>query len=393
MTNREIEEYKMQRELEIKRIIITIFVVLLIIAAIVIFSLYIAKADFRNWVDMNVLRKDIKFENVSTIDLNTDKNNQIFCYHNYICILKEKNLTLYNSGGTKDTEISIDINTAIFDSNEKYLAVAEKNGQDFCIILDRTFLWKEKVDGEILQIHINKNGYVALITTDTTYKSIITLYSPEGKRLLKNYLASTRVIDVDISNDNNYVAFAEIDSSGTLISSNVKVISVEKAQSNPEEAIIYTYNAPGSKMITKIEYQDKNQLVCMYDDSIDIIKGEEESNLISIDNNITFASIKLNNNIAYLGEETSGLFNYNSVLTIENVSNNHKNTYNFEEVAKEMYTYGNVIGINMGTEIYFVNTSGILIKKYTSNQEITNVVLSNNLGLIIYKDRIEIINL
>ena len=58
-----------------------------------------------------------------------------------------------------------------------------------------------------------------------------------------------------------------------------------------------------------------------------------------------------------------------------------------------MYTYGNIIGVNIGTEIYFVNTNGMLIKKYTSNQEITNVVMSNNLAIVIYKDRIEIINL
>ena len=58
-----------------------------------------------------------------------------------------------------------------------------------------------------------------------------------------------------------------------------------------------------------------------------------------------------------------------------------------------MYAYGNVIGINIGTEVYFVNTSGILIKEYISNQEITNVIMSNQIALAVYKDRIEIINL
>ena len=58
-----------------------------------------------------------------------------------------------------------------------------------------------------------------------------------------------------------------------------------------------------------------------------------------------------------------------------------------------MYTTGNVIGINIGTEIYFIKTNGMLIKKYTSNQEITNVMITNNIAIIIYKDRIEVINL
>ena len=393
MAIKSMEEFNIQRELQIRKIIITVFVILIIVAVIVLFSLYISKMEFRRWVDTNIFRKEVASTSVPTIDLKTDKNNQIYCYSNYICLLNDKNLSIYNSQGIKDTDISIDINTAIFDSRDKYLALAEKNGQDFCVILDKTFLWKEKTDGEILQIHINKNGYVVLVTTDTTYKSIITLYNPEGKEVLKNYLSSTRVVDVDISNDNNYIAIAELDSSGTLISSILKVISVEKAKTSSEEAIVYTYNAPVSKMLTKIKYQDKNSLVCMYDDSIGIIKNEEESNVISIDNNITFASVNLNNNIAYIREETNGLFNYNSNLIIVNTSNNHENVYHLDEVAKEMYAYGNVIGINIGTEIYFINTNGMLIKKYTSNQEITNLVISNDIAIIIYKDRVEIIDL
>ena len=43
--------------------------------------------------------------------------------------------------------------------------------------------------------------------------------------------------------------------------------------------------------------------------------------------------------------------------------------------------------------MYFVRTNGLLLKKYISNQEITNVMMANNLAIIIYKDRIEIIDL
>ena len=369
-----------------------LFVVIVIAGVSTLIYFYISRIEFRKWVDINVLRKDISTDDVPTIDLHAEKNNQIFCYSNYISILKDKNLSLYNSNGMKETEISIDINTAIFVSNDKYLLVAEKNGQNFCIILDKTFLWKEKIDGEISKAYINKNGYVGIVTTDTTYKSIITLYSPEGKQILR-YLSSTRAIDIAISNDNNYIAFAELDTSGTLINSSVKVISVEKAKINSEEAIVYTYNSDTSKMITKIKYQEKNGLICMFDKSVDIIRDENVSSLIDINNNITFTSGNLNNHIAYIKEETSGLFNYNSNLIIKNTTNNHETIYHFDEIAKEMYTYGNIIGINVGTEIYFINTNGMLLKKYNSNQEITNVILSNNVAIVVYKDRVEVINL
>ena len=386
------EEEKIIRELNIRKIVMIIIIGIIAVAVIGIFSLYIAEEDFRKWVDISILRKDVTSENVATIDLNVDKNNQIYCYNKYICILNEKNLKLYNQSGENITDISVDINTAIF-SNDKYLAIAEKNGQEFCVITDKTYSWRQKVDGEILQVNINKNGYVALITTDTTYKSIITVYDQDGKQVMRNFLGSSRVTDITISNDNKFVAYAELDTSGTLIKSSVKIISIEKAQAKSEDFIVYEKEADTSKMIIKVQYQEKNNLICVYDDSINIIKDYKESEMLKNTDEITFVSGNLNNGIAYIKEKRNGIFDYSSTLEIINSSNNQEYTYSFDEIAKEMYTYGNIIGVNIGTEIYFVNTNGMLIKKYTSNQEITNVVMSNNLAIVIYKDRIEIINL
>ena len=387
------DEEKYQRELNIRKIVITSIIAIFLIAIIVIFSLYIAEEGFRKWVDVNVLRKDIASENVASIDLNVDKNNQIFCYNKYICILNEKNLKLYNQSGENITDISVDINTALFSSSDKYLAIAEKNGQEFCVITDKSYSWRQKVDGEILQIYINKNGYVALVTTDTTYKSIITVYDQTGKQLMRNFLSTTRVIDVTISNDNKNVAFAEMDTSGTLIKSSVKIISIEKAQTKSDESIIYSKEAATSKMILKVQYQDKNDLVCVYDDGINIVKDGKETEVLSKEDGITFMSGILNNNIAYIKEEQVGAFESTSKLSIVNPLNGQTSTYNFDEIAKEMYTNGNVIGVNIGTEMYFIGTNGMLIKKYTSNQEITNVMITKGLAIIIYKDRIEIVNL
>ena len=380
------------RKITAKRIILIIILILILLSTIVTFSMYIANEDFRNWIDINLLRKSISTQDVYSIDLEADKPNQIYCYDRYICTLKDKNLKLYNQTGQNITQVPVNINTAIFSANNKYLAIAEKGGQEICVILDKMYLWNNSLDGQILQIHLNKNGYLAVLTTDTTYKSVITLYDSNGKAILKNYLSTSRAVDVTISDNNKYVAFAEIDTTGTLIQSNIKIISVEKAISSPDDAIIYTYNTPVSKMIVNIEYQEE-KLLCAYNDSIDIIENQEEKEKISLNNQITFASVNLNNAICYVTEETAGIFKTKSILNIENTKNEQKSIYNLDEVAKEIYTNNNIIGINIGTEIYFINTNAMLVKKYTSNQEITNVMLSNELAILIYKDRIEIIDL
>ena len=68
-------------------------------------------------------------------------------------------------------------------------------------------------------------------------------------------------------------------------------------------------------------------------------------------------------------------------------------TYTAESVTKEIITYGNKIALNLGTEVEFINTDGWLIKRYVANQEITKIVMSDNMAGIIYRDKIEIVNL
>lgn len=386
-----LKDFYYERELIIKKIAKISLIVIFIIAIITLVVLYIVRQDFRRWVDITILRKDITTSDIASIDLTANKNNQVYCYGKNICILNDKNLKIYNSSGGEETDIPVDINTAVFDSNGKYLAIAEKNGQNLCTIFDKTFLWKQQIDGEILQISINKNGYVAVVTTDTTYKSIITLYDQNGKSVLKNYLSSSRVIDVSISNDNKYIAFAELDTMVALIQSNIKIISVDKALENAEEAIVYTYNADTSEMIVNINYQDKGVLACHLDDSIKVINGNNIEEKLKLDKNCTFLSCDLNNCFAYINEENAGIFNSKSILNITNSLNGQTKIYNLSEVIKEMYAYNNIIGVNVGAEIYFININGMLIKKYTSKQEIANVILSDELGVIIYKDKIEII--
>ncbi len=357
--------------------------------------MYINKKDIRDYMDLHLLNKNIAEEDMPTINLDTDKLNQVYVYSKYIALLNDKTIKLYNSYGEEVTSISVNINTAIFDTNNKYLAVAEKNGNEVCLILDKTYLWSSTLEGQIIQVKVNENGYVAVVTTDTTHKSILNVYNSTGEQLFRSYFSSTRIIDVSISKDNKYVAVGELDTSGTVIQSNIKIISVDNAQNDTDNAIIYTYNAENDKLILNVKYQAKNRLVCLYDNSIDIIennkKNTEKLNLSN--EKINFMSVNFSDSIAYIEEESSGLFKTNSNIKLVNTDTQLENYYTIEDIAKEIYVQDDVLAVNVSTDIYFFNTKGWLIKKYIAKQEITNMMLSKNLAAVIYKDKIVIINL
>lgn len=377
-----------------KKIFIVALIFTIIILLIAMVSLYIAEERFRNVIDTYIFKRNITDENISTIDLNTDKNNQIHVYSKYIAILNNQKITLYNNYGEKVTDIDVNINTAIFDSSEKYFAIAENGGKELYLILDKNYLWSNKVEGDILQVHVNRNGYVAVVTKDTIYKSILTLYNSDGTLLFKRYFASTRIIDASISADNKSVAIGEVDSSGAMIKSSVKILSVDNAKNDPDNAITNTYNAEEGKLLTNVKYQSKGQIACMYDDSINVIQNEQGKELLKINNKqVTFMSVDLNNSSVHIEEEMTGVFKTNSHVKITNTQNGEENSYNINDVPKEVYAKDNIIVANTGTEVYFLNANGWLVRKYTTRQEVTNIMFSDNLAGVVYKDKIVIINL
>jgi len=383
-----------ERRLKRKKILVVSSLIFIVICIILVCSLYIAQKGVRDWVDIHILGKNLTEDDTQIINLNTDKSNQIHVYSKYIAILNDKIVSLYNSYGEKVDEIKVDINTGIFDSDDKYFVVAEKQGDEVCLIFDKTYLWSENVEGEILQVEVNQNGYVAVVTEDVTHKSVLTFYNSEGEKLFTSYFASTRIIDLSISKDNKYVAIAEIDTTGTVVQSAVKIISAQNAQNDAENAITYVYNLNSENLITNVEYQANGQISYLYDNGISVIKNEKNEDIIKIENeNIAFVANELKNSAVYIKEESAGLFKSESNVHMINTFNNQEKIYKLEEVAKELYTKNDIVAINTGTQIYFLDTNGWLIRKYTSKQEITNVEFSRNLAAIIYKDKVIIVSL
>lgn len=211
--------------------------------------------------------------------------------------------------------------------------------------------------------------------------------------MFTTFLANTRAVDVSISNDNKYLAIAEVDTSGTMVQSYIKIISIDKAEDDPTNSTEKTYTSEAGKLITNVKYQERNKLVCMYTDSVTEIENDQENVLVDNTKQVTFQSIDLENNMCYIEEKSSGLFTADSVVNIVDTNSKETKQYTVNYVAKEIYTYGNIIALNLGTEIEFINTGGWLVKRYIANQEITSIVVSDSIAGIIYRDKIEIINL
>ena len=105
------------------------------------------------------------------------------------------------------------------------------------------------------------------------------------------YRSWTYAIDTDISSDNKNLAFAEINSTGSIIQSSIKIISLEVAKTNPSESEIYSYEGNPKELINCIKYQDGENLVGMFDNRLILVKGQSSKNNIGIWNRHYFLQI------------------------------------------------------------------------------------------------------
>ena len=376
-----------------KRIISFILIIIIAILSISLLVMYSKNEAFRNFWDYTVLRKEVESADVKSIPLEKDTLRYTWTCDRNLVVLEKNLLKYYNQDGNKENELEINIATPIYNDNNKYLVVAEKNGNKVYLINEKNIAWQKDLDGTISQVYVNRNGYVGVVMSTTGYKTVIVLYNPNGEELFRTNLPTTYCIDLEISNDNKYMAIAELNSSGTMIETSIKIVSIESAKTNPQEAFSATYNANSNNMILNLKYTDNGKLVAMYDNVISL-PSENTENILEISSDVTFVDIESANKVVSIERQSGGFLNTNYILKIYDIEQNKTLEYKLEDMPKELYVKDNTIAVNYGTDVEIISaSSGWLIKKYVSRQDIKNVLIANALVAIEYSDEIKIIKI
>ena len=161
-----------------KKLIILIIILLLIVLIATIIIIYNQNKEVREWIDKNIFRKEVIQDNATIIELE-DQNSNVYAFNKYIGVLNKNNFDIYNNLGKKETNFTVEITTPIFKSTNRFLVIAEDKGKKVYLIEDKKIKWEIQVDGDISQVYVNRNGYVAVVLTDTIHKNVIQMINSE----------------------------------------------------------------------------------------------------------------------------------------------------------------------------------------------------------------------
>lgn len=385
-----------ERQLNKKKVGIAIGILSILLILLIIFGIYAVNSNFRNFMDKYILRKSVSENSLPYVEVENIQNVHIFAYDKYVAILDKNKFKQYNSSGTEVGELEINISNPLTAINGKHILIAEKEKQKIYLIQGTKIVWEKDIEGVISRVCVNKNGYSSIVVSGTTYKSVIITYDNTGKEIFRTYLSTTIATDISISDDNKYMSFAEVDTSGTLVQYKIKTISIEAAKQSPDKSFAHIYDMELDQLVVNIEYQDKGKLIAMCNDGVWKLENGSKQKIVDYTSGvskITFSGIELDGYAFRIEEIIYGQLDQASNVEITNITSKRINLYTLKGVVKEVCCRDNIIAVNIGTEVYFIKTNGWLAKKYVSTQEVKSVVVSGNIAGIIYRDKIEFLGL
>lgn len=384
-----LEKFKERRK---NRKVIKFTIITLIAIIILVFiALYMANKSFNSFIDTYILKKRISENDANSLTIDTDNLSLIYAYDKSLVVYSDGSINFYNTDAKQTGNIEMTLSKPIADSEDKYLALADYGLQKLCLIKSNSLVWQKDIEGKISKVSVNKQGYVAVSVTGTTYESIVMLFNENGDLLFSKYL-STYVIDVDISDDSKYIAIAEVDNSTILPVTKIEMVSVGLASTSSENATINTYEAESNKLLTGMNFQSKNVLVCSFEDYVLKMTDSSSDRLYEFSDLTAYLEVDSRKGFVRIDKEESSVFKSDYRLKITNENNSEK-VYIIEGSIKSLVCKDNKIALNLGKKVQFIDNNGWLVKKFIGNQEVKSVLVSNKIGIIVFKDKISIVNL
>ncbi|MBR3512330.1 MAG: hypothetical protein IKN74_05185 [Clostridia bacterium] len=370
---------------------IVIFVVTMM--AIFMVARYISDSSFKDLIDQKVFRIGVIEESLKSIEIDNSSNVNVYAYDKYIAVLNKNVLKQYDKDAEEKYSLDIKISMPIVATSGKYMIMAEKGGEKAYLISGENIVWQRDFDGDISRVAVNEKGYTCVILENTTYKSIGVIIDDKGNELFKTFINSAYSYVIDISDNSKYVAMGDVVYSGAIIKSTVSIYSVEKAQTDPNNAKIYEYEAEHGSLILDINYQGNNA-ICLFNNYVQKVGTSSDERLYDMTNTDVFIETNLKSTYAVINRHSSELFSYEYQVDFRNSKGKSSRNYILEEeVPSRIVANGNKVAMVEGSTLEIIKSNGMLVKKFTGDTTINSAVLGDKIAGVLYKNKIFVIEL
>ncbi len=271
-------------------------IILLLAVATLVLGIYYFRQDiYDSYTRMRTQQQlEQQRENTiySKISFEPDSNNTYALFGTNLAVLNKSTYKLYSPDGEELISLSLGFTMPAMCISEDFVAVYDRGASQIYILDNNTLINTLELDGALISVSLNKEGYMAVVREDELYRTVVSVYNPRQKLIYEWKNSDYYVMTARVSPQNDKLAVvAYTQNEGSFISRVVFFdFSSEQylSQCDVENAVLTNINfvsddvliAVGDTLCTAIRID--GEVVYTYDYGNDMLKSGAEASQIVV---------------------------------------------------------------------------------------------------------------
>ncbi len=186
--------------------------------SLVVLASAILAIVYRDQLNIDSLKRMVSYLNMERdesgqteeIYYDVDDTNCYAQLNNALLVCSSTSIQLYSNAGLQYLSQQVSLSTPTISATGSYAVVYDLGGTSLYALAGRQISYSQTANGTILNARMNANGYLTLITKETGYKGVVTVYDSKYRAKLQVSISSSHVLDALVSDDGKTLAVVTI---------------------------------------------------------------------------------------------------------------------------------------------------------------------------------------
>lgn len=335
---------------------------------------------------------DVNKKNVREIKYESSERPVFAVYNGYVVKCLKDSVKGFNKNGEEEWTVPVSVSNPVLKAVGKNLLIADIGGKDIYLLDGKSIKWNKRIDNNIISVDLNRDGYIAVTHEANGYRGQVTVYNQSGNEIIYTKVSQIFPVISKVSPSGKQFVINSIKASGIKAVTGLTYVNMNGSGSKdivPREDVMFPV----------MWYLDNGLLAVVGNSSVIAFSDvPEEKWKYELGDNKVYCSDILNGKnlvLAVSGKDKEGnLRDDITDIKILDRDGEAASEFSIEDKIRSIKIYDDVISLNTGREIYFVNSEGKLLDKYTSSTDVSEVFfLDGQEVVLVTKNKIIIINI
>lgn len=158
----------------------------------------------------------------------TISEHEIAVVRNELVTVNTKGVMCYDKSGDYQWDCALQTAAPFMDASDEYVVVADTENAEINILKEGNLYKTIEENADVVGIDLNENGYVAVVTGEPGYRSVVKVYNGYGNCVYEWYSGSIYVTAVALSRNNKYLAVSGLNPNAEDIESSLMIFDLSK---------------------------------------------------------------------------------------------------------------------------------------------------------------------